>query len=131
MKKVASIFGATLFGIFTSVANAGSPIALTESEMDAVTAGMGFFSNRLSNRLTTNQIEEPIIEQNPVFSFPSYSVEELIIEERVALSFPSYSAMEEYRQTLNLSESTESFAFVITGQSSYRDIIDKRVDLVW
>ena len=108
MKKVASIFGATLFGIFTSVTNAGSPIALTESEMDAVTAGVGFTSN--------------------TFATLPENIEELIVEEK-ALSFPSFSAAEEYRQTLNLSESTKGFFYVITGwQSTYRDVIDQRLD---
>ena len=130
MRKVASIFGATLFGIFTGVANAGSPIALTESEMDAVTAGVRFFSSRL----TTNQVEEPIIEQKPVLSFPSYSVnqiEELIIEEKAALYFPSYLAMEEYLQTINHSEITGSIAVATDDWLSDRSPIDEPLNYAY
>ena len=103
--------GATLFGIFTSVANAGSPVALTKSEMDAVTAGVGFTSN------------------TPAVTKLVMNIEELIIEEKMALFFPSYSAMEEYLQTINLSEITESIAVTTTGSKPYDvDVIDRRLD---
>ena len=106
MKKAAFILGATLFGIFTGVANAGSPIALTESEMDAVTAGVGFTSNT-----STTMVSWPVW-GNRVWTIED--IEERIVEKK-ALSFPSLSAVEEYRQTLDPSELTESMAFVITG----------------
>jgi hypothetical protein len=61
MKKYLSlVVGATLAGGL-SAANAAGPLALTEAEMDAVTAGVGFTSLTQVQKLV--EIQELIMEQ--------------------------------------------------------------------